>query len=237
MHLVNSIKSFAEVVVVAPDKHQSGKGHAITLGSPLRVTPNKRFGDDVLAYECNGTPADCVKVGKHLILKDRAIDLVVSGVNHGSNASIAVVYSGTMSAALEAAIEHLPAIGFSLCDLSYQADFSHTSDLIAQICNNVLVNKIPKGVALNVNFPHKSDEPIKGIKICRQSASYYKELFEERKDPYNRPYYWLDGSFVRSDMAEGTDEWALENNYASIVPCKFDLTDYASLSSIKTNFE
>ena len=151
--------------------------------------------------------------------------------------SISVVYSGTMSAALEAAIEHLPAIGFSLCELSSNADFDHTAALIEEICKDVLEKGMPKGIALNVNFPAKSSEPIKGLKVCRQSASYYKELFEERVDPYKKPYYWLDGSFVKSDMAEGTDEWALENNYASIVPCKFDLTDYASLTKLKAQFE
>lgn len=234
--LVETLKTFAEVVVVAPDSHQSGKGHAITLGSPLRVSSNKRFGPETEAYDCNGTPADCIKIGKHLKLKGRSIDLVVSGINHGSNASVSVIYSGTMAAALEGAIEHFPAIGFSLCDFSPNADFSHVPEFIIEICKNVLEKGLPKGVALNVNFPAKSEQKPKGIKVCRQSASYYKEMFDERQDPYKKSYYWLDGNFVKSDMAEGTDEWALENNYVSIVPCKFDLTDYAAIDELRGNF-
>jgi 5'-nucleotidase len=223
----------AEVVVVAPENHQSGQGHAITLGSPIRVRKSKLFGEGVEAYECTGTPADCVKVGKHLILKGRKIDLIVSGINHGSNASIAVVYSGTMSAAIEGAIEGIPSIGFSLCDFDPYADFSHTYDSIQHIINYALTQGIPSGIALNVNFPHVSNAPLKGIKVCRQSGSYFKELFEERKDPYQRPYYWLDGNFVASDTAQDTDEWALEHGYVSIVPCKCDLTDYPSIEKLE----
>jgi 5'-nucleotidase len=182
--LAELMSEIGEVVVVAPDTHQSGMGHAITLDRPLRVVKVKNYLPNVEAYKCSGTPADCVKFGKHFLLKGRKIDLVVSGINHGSNSSIAILYSGTMSAAIEAAIEGIPAIGFSLGDFSPDADFSHITKYVKEIAQKVLDNGMPKGVTLNVNFPKNSEEPIKGIKICRQSNALFKESFEERKDPY-----------------------------------------------------
>ncbi len=232
--LAEAMSEIGEVVVVAPDSHQSGMGHAITLDRPLRVIPVKNFLPNVTAYKCSGTPADCVKFGKHFLLKGRKIDLVVSGINHGSNSSISVVYSGTMSAAIEAAIEGIPAIGFSLCDYGTDADFSHTVPYLKKIAQKVLDEGIPTGIALNVNFPAKSEEEIKGIKIGRQAIAVYKEAFEERKDPYGRPYYWMDGELYNPDNNGGTDEDILKENYISIVPCKFDLTDYQTVEKMKT---
>src|SRR6187549_3455841 len=164
--LVNIMKELGDVVVVAPDSPQSGMGHAITVGETLRLEESKIF-DGVLAYECSGTPADCVKMAKHFVLRgNRQPDVVVSGINHGSNTSISVLYSGTMSAAIEGAIEGTPAIGFSLCDYSHDADFSHTEAYIEKITLQVLEKGLRKGVALNVNFPKKQAEKIKGIRIC-----------------------------------------------------------------------
>ncbi len=234
--LAEIMSEIGEVVVIAPDTHQSGMGHAITLDRPLRVNQVKDFLPNVEAYQCSGTPADCVKFGKHFVLKGRKIDLVVSGINHGSNSSIAVIYSGTMSAAIEAAIEGIPAIGFSLCDFAADADFSHTKEYILQITQKVLENGLPKGIALNVNFPKKSEETIKGIKICRQTDALFKETFQERKDPYGKKYYWMDGFLQNEDKGGGTDEDALAENYVSIVPAKFDLTDYQALDTIKAWF-
>lgn len=234
--LAEVMSEIGEVVVVAPDTHQSGMGHAITLDRPLRVNKVKNYLPNVEAYKCSGTPADCVKFGKHFILKGRKIDLVVSGINHGSNSSIAILYSGTMSAAIEAAIEGIPAIGFSLCDFSTDADFSHTTDYIKKICLKVLENGLPKGVALNVNFPKISEQSIKGIKICRQTDAVFKESFEERKDPYGRPYYWMDGFLQNEDFGGGTDEDALKENFISIVPAKFDLTDYQAVKTLESWF-
>ncbi|MDZ7897504.1 MAG: 5'/3'-nucleotidase SurE [Arcicella sp.] len=234
--LAEAMSEIGEVVVVAPDTHQSGMGHAITLDRPLRVVKVKNYLSNVEAYKCNGTPADCVKFGKHFLLKGRKIDLVVSGINHGSNSSIAILYSGTMSAAIEAAIEGIPAIGFSLGDFSPDADFSHTRKYIKEIAQKVLENGMPKGVTLNVNFPKISDEAIKGIKICRQANALFKESFEERKDPYGRPYYWMDGFLLNEDKDGGTDEDALSENYVSIVPSKFDLTDYQAVETLKSWF-
>jgi 5'-nucleotidase len=232
--LVELMQEIGEVVVVAPNKPQSGMGHAITIGEPLRLIPNDIFGD-IRAYECSGTPADCVKLGKHYVLKDRDPDLVVSGINHGNNASISVLYSGTISAAMEAAIEHIPAIAFSIDDFSALADFSHTRTFIQQIAREVLKNGLPKGVALNVNFPKISDEPIKGFKVCRQTNGRWKEEFDKRKDPYGRSYFWMAGHFVNFDEGEtDTDVWAIENNYAAIVPCQYDMTAYSAMAEIKS---
>jgi 5'-nucleotidase len=226
----------AEVVVVAPDAPQSGMGHAITIGHALRLTKNPVFGPDVEAYECSGTPADCVKIAKHYVLKDRTPDLVVSGINHGSNASVNVLYSGTMSAAIEAAIEGLPAVGFSLCEYGPNADFSHVEEWVSQVCRHALDNGIPAGTALNVNIPKKSDTPIAGLRLARQARAKWQEEFDQRFDPYQRPYYWLVGSFVNLDHGTDTDEWALARNYVSVVPCQFDLTNYRGLEQLSNQW-
>ena len=227
----------AEVVVVAPDAPQSGMGHAITIGNALRLTKNPVFGPDIEAYECSGTPADCVKIAKHYILKDRTPDLVVSGINHGSNASVNVLYSGTMSAAIEAAIEGLPAVGFSLCEYGPQADFSHVAEWVTQVCRLALDQGVPAGTALNVNIPKNSATPIAGLRLARQARAKWQEEFDRRLDPYQRPYYWLVGSFVNLDHGTDTDEWALANNYVSVVPCQFDLTAAHGLAHLSTQWQ
>ncbi|MBY0426834.1 MAG: 5'/3'-nucleotidase SurE [Cytophagales bacterium] len=227
--LVEIAKEIGEVVVVAPNSPQSGMGHAITIGESLRLDKSHIF-DDVLSFECSGTPADCVKIAKHYVLKDRMPDLVVSGINHGSNSSISVLYSGTMSAAIEAAIEGLPSIGFSLCDYSSEPDFSHIKEYVKKIMLELLGKPLGKGITLNVNFPARSTESIKGIKICRQALAKWQEEFDERKDPYGRRYFWMNGSFVNFDKGEDTDEWALSNNYVSIVPCQFDMTAHHEIA-------
>jgi 5'-nucleotidase len=167
-------------------------------------------------------------------LKDRKIDLVVSGINHGSNASIAVLYSGTMSAAIEAAMEGIPAIGFSLCDFAADADFSHCHDYIIKICQQVLVHGLPKGLTLYVNFPAHSSLPLQGVKVVKQANAIFRERFEERKDPYGKPYYWMDGDLHNEDLNNNTDLDALAENYVSIVPVKYDLTDYDELKQMQS---
>jgi 5'-nucleotidase len=233
--LVEVMKELGDVIVVAPDSPQSGMGHAITIGNTLRLSEEEIF-QDVIAYKSSGTPADCVKLAKHYVLKDRKPDLVVSGINHGSNTSISVLYSGTMSAAIEGAIEGYPSIGFSLCDYSTKADFTHVKDYVYEIARQVLEFGIPKEVALNVNFPPKRHEPIKGIKICRQARAKWQEDFEERYDPNGRKYFWLAGNFVNFDKGEDNDEWAIANNYVSIVPCQFDLTAHHAISQINNDW-
>lgn len=231
--LVELMKQLGSVVVVAPNSPQSGMGHAITISNPLRLYPSDIFGD-VPAYECSGTPADCVKLAKHHVLKDRAPDLVVSGINHGANTSISVLYSGTMSAAIEAAIEGIPAIGFSLADFTRQPDFSHAHEHILSIASSVLTKGVKLGTALNVNFPARAAEPLKGIKICRQANAKWQEVFDERRDPHGRRYFWLAGEFVNYDThAEDTDEYAVSQNYTSVVPCQFDLTSYGMMDELK----
>ena len=223
--LIQVAKEFGNVVVVAPDSPQSGMGHAITIGHPLRLDKAKIF-EGVDAYECTGTPADCVKLAKNFVMQDKKPDLVLSGINHGSNTSVSVLYSGTMSAAIEAAMEGIPAIGFSVCDYDHQADMSHAEPFIRQVISNVLEKGMKKGVALNVNFPKKSDEPLKGMKVCRQAKAMWQEKFDLRQDPYGRRYFWMAGDFLNQDEGQDTDEWAVQNGYASIVPCQYDLTDY-----------
>ncbi len=229
--LVETMKKIGEVVVVAPDSPQSGMGHAITIGNTLRLTQTDIFGD-VKAYKCSGTPADCVKLGKFHVLKDRRPDLVVSGINHGSNTSISVLYSGTMSAAIEGALEGLPSVGFSLCDYALNADFSHTQEYVLKIASHVLEKSLPKGLALNVNFPPKQNTNIRGIKVCRQAHAKWQEEFDQRYDPNGRRYFWLAGNFVNFDKGEDNDEWAIANNYVSVVPCQYDLTAHHAISQL-----
>ncbi|MCB0488602.1 MAG: 5'/3'-nucleotidase SurE [Cyclobacteriaceae bacterium] len=235
--LVNIMKELGDVIVVAPDSPQSGMGHAITVGDTLRLEENFIF-EGIKAYECSGTPADCVKLARHYVLRDkRQPDVVVSGINHGSNTSISVLYSGTMSAAIEGAIEGTPAIGFSLCDYGTSIDFSHTEQYVKKITQQVLTKGLPKGVALNVNFPPKRNEAIKGIRICRQSNAKWVEDFDERFDPNGRRYFWMTGNFVNFDKGEDNDEWAIANNYVSVVPCEFDLTAHHSIPVLNDDWD
>lgn len=229
LNLVNVMKELGEVLVVAPDGPQSGMGHAITVGESLRLNESFIF-EGVKSYECSGTPADCVKIARHFVLKGkRQPDIVVSGINHGSNTSISILYSGTMSAAIEAAIEGTPAIGFSLCDYSHKADFSHALEYVKKITRQVLEKGLPKGTALNVNIPPKQNETIKGIRIGRQANAKWVEEFDQRFDPNGRSYFWMTGNFVNFDKGEDNDEWAIANNYVSVVPCQFDLTAHQAI--------
>ena len=231
--LIEVMSDLGDVVVVAPDSPQSGMGHAITINSTLHL--EKVVIDDGTQpeYSCSGTPADCVKLAVNEIL-DRRPDLCVSGINHGSNSSINVIYSGTMSAALEAGIEGIPAIGFSLLDYNYNANFEASKSFVKQIAQNVLNNGIPKNVVLNVNIPNLSQSEIKGVKICRQAKANWEEEFDKRKTPQGKDYYWLTGKFVNLDNGEDTDEWALENGYVSVVPVQFDLTAHHCIQQLNT---
>lgn len=232
--LVEAVKSLGRVVVVAPDKPQSGMGHAITLGSPLRLTPSNVLGD-VEAYTYSGTPVDCVKIAVDKVLHGKP-DLCLSGVNHGANHSINVIYSGTMSAAMEAAIESIPSAGFSLLDYSWQADMTAAKHFIQLIVKEMLAADLDKHTLLNVNIPAVPLNDIKGIKICRQAYAKYQEKFEERKDPHGKSYYWLTGEFVNFDEGTDTDVWALNNNYVSVVPVEFDLTHYKMKAVLEKAF-
>ena len=222
--LVEAARGLGKIVVVAPDKPQSGMGHAITIGSPLRLHKMHLF-EDVESYSCSGTPVDCVKLAVDKVLH-RKPDICLSGINHGANHSINVIYSGTMSAALEASIESIPSIGFSLLDLSIDADFTAATHYARLLVEQMLKKPIAEPhLCLNVNIPKGELNSIKGIKICRQAYAKYDEEFDERKDPNGRRYYWLTGHFVNFDKGKDTDVWALKNNYVSVVPVQFDLTN------------
>lgn len=231
--LIDIMNTIGDVVVVAPDSPQSGMGHAITLDATLYVEHVNINNKKNLEYSCSGTPADCVKLGIKEVLNRRP-DICVSGINHGSNSSINVIYSGTMSAAVEAGIEGIPAIGFSLLDYSWNANFEASKKYVKSITENVLKHGLTNGVVLNVNIPNVSEKDIKGVKICRQAKANWEEEFDKRKSPQGRDYYWLSGKFVNLDHGEDTDEWALANNYVSVVPVQFDLTAHHCIQNLNT---
>jgi 5'-nucleotidase len=229
--LIETMQQLGRVVVVAPDSPQSGMGHAITIGKPLRLDAVQLY-EGVEMYKCSGTPVDCVKLAVNRIFKGTKPDLCVSGINHGLNNSINVLYSGTMSAAVEGAIEGIPSIGFSLDDYTQEANFSASTKFIKEIALQVLNNGLPAGTLLNVNFPKTAD--LKGVKICRQARGKWAEEFDERMDPHQRPYYWLTGEFLLNDQGEDTDVWALEHNYVSVVPVQFDMTAHHAIAMLNS---
>ncbi|MEJ7610190.1 MAG: 5'/3'-nucleotidase SurE [Ferruginibacter sp.] len=223
--LVEAVKDLGRVVVVAPDKPQSGMGHAITIGFPLRMRKMDLFGE-IESWQTSGTPVDCVKLAVDKILH-RKPDICLSGINHGANHSINVLYSGTMSAAMEASIEGIPSIGFSMMDYSYDADLSAAKQIVQKIVIGVMKKKnLDKHLLLNVNIPGGTMDSIKGIKVCKQAYAKYEEEFTERTDPHKKKYYWLTGEFKNFDKSKDTDVWALEHRYVSVVPVQFDLTNY-----------
>lgn len=231
--LVELASELGDVVVVAPDSPQSGQGHAITIHDPLRLKKVNLFAPGIEAWECSGTPVDCVKLAKHVVLKDRSIDLCVSGINHGSNASINIIYSGTLSAAMEASLEDIKSIGFSLDDFSFDADFNPCKPWVLEVMKYALEHPFESGNLLNVNIPKLPADKIRGLRICRQADARWVEKFVEGRDPGGQPYYWLTGEFVNNDTAEDTDVWALQNGYISVVPSMHDLTNYKAMQGFK----
>jgi 5'-nucleotidase len=227
--LIEIAQEVGEVFVVAPDQPQSGKSHAITLEMPIHTT---LVGKDkgLTIYSCNGTPVDCVKLGINELM-DRAPDLVLSGINHGSNSSVNVIYSGTMAGAIEGFMHGVPSIGFSLLDHSANADFDSCKKYIINLISFVLDKK--QVLCLNVNIPKLGSDEIKGYKFCKQAKANWKESFDFRIDPLGRNYYWMTGVFVNDDTDQDTDEWALNNGYISIVPVQYDFTAYQTLQNIK----
>lgn len=231
--LIDIMNTIGDVVVVAPDSPQSGMGHAITLDSTLYCTEITVDKGPQKEYQCSGTPADCVKLAVNELMS-RKPDLCVSGINHGSNSSINVIYSGTMSAAIEAGIEGVPAIGFSLLDYRWTADFEPLKPYIEKITRNALKNSIPSDVVLNVNFPLLPKKEIKGIKICRQAKAHWVEKFDKRQSPMGKDYYWLTGEFINEDKGDDTDEAALAHGYISVVPTQFDLTAHHAIQKLNS---
>lgn len=228
--LANAMRQLGEVIVVAPDSPQSGMGHAITINRPLRLDQVEVF-EGIKAWQSSGTPVDCVKLAVNKILH-RKPDLCVSGINHGSNSSINIIYSGTMSAAMEGAFEGIPSIGFSLSNHSLSADFSAAAHYAKLIAKNILKIGLTERTLLNVNIPDRPLKKIKGIKICRQAHAKWEEKFDERLDPNKRKYYWLTGKFQNLDHGTDTDEWALLNGYVSVVPVQFDFTAHHAIPDL-----
>jgi 5'-nucleotidase len=221
--LVDAVRGLGRVVVVAPDSPQSGMGHAITIGQPLRLDKVEMF-DGIESWQCSGTPADCVKLARDKILHVQP-DICLSGINHGANHSINVIYSGTMSAAMEAAIEGIPSIGFSSLDYGFNVDFTVAAQVARQLAIKMLSQKMPDHILLNVNIPIVTPETFKGLKICRQAYAKWEEQFDHRKDPRGKDYYWMVGRFINMDTGTGTDVEALKDGYASVVPVTIDFTD------------
>lgn len=230
--LISIAKEFGETIVVAPEKGESGMSHAISIKNPIRLNKISENGT-LKIFSVPGTPVDCVKLALNQVL-DRKPDLVLSGINHGSNASISVIYSGTMGAAIEGCLNGIPSIGLSLTSHHPDADFSKTRKYIKRLIERILKDGLPLGVCLNVNFPVNGEADYKGLKVCRQTKGVWKEEYEKRVDPHKQTYYWLTGNFNNFEPeANDTDEWALENNYAAVVPIQVDFTAFNSLKTLK----
>lgn len=222
--LIEVAAEFGDLTVVAPDSPQSGMGHAISIGKPLRME-KEILPSGLIGYACSGTPADCVKLATG-ILMDRAPDIILSGINHGANSSVSTIYSGTLSAAREGAIQGIPSIGFSHCAYSHNADMHAAKEVVRAILGEVLSKKLVAGEMLNVNIPDLESGKILGIKLTRQAKGRWVEEFDERMDPYGRKYYWLTGKFDLQDDGHDTDEHALSEGYVSVTPLTLDFTSY-----------
>lgn len=231
--LIEAVQPLGQVVVVAPANPQSGQSHAITVNLPLRMEKVEEH-ESFEMYVVSGTPVDCVKLANSQLFKEHKPDILVSGINHGSNASASVVYSGTMAAVIEGCLYEIPSIGFSLLDFSKNADFSVAIPYVRRITANALKNRIPADTCLNVNIPKVSENEIKGIRVCRQNKGVWREEFDKRLDPNQHEYYWLTGEFYNLEPhAEDTDEWALHHNFISLVPVQVDMTAYQSLPILR----
>ena len=233
--LIDSVREYGDVVVMSTEVNASGKSHALTTNQPLRVR-KVREDDGLEVYACNGTPVDCVKLAEAFFCERRP-NLVLSGINHGSNASINVIYSGTMGAVVEAAINGMPAVGFSLLNHDADADFSACVPIVKTIVKEVLENGLPDRLSLNVNIPNLAISQIKGVRVCREAKAYWADSYEKRIDPMGKDYYWLTGNFICNDKTEDTDIWALDNGYVSIVPTRPDFTSFDNLDVMKDRFE
>jgi 5'-nucleotidase len=230
--LIKLVQPYGKVMVIAPEDGQSGMSHAITVKYPIRL---KKVDEqkNLVVYSSNGTPVDCVKLALSKLV-DRKPDMILAGINHGSNSSSSIIYSGTMAAAMEGCINGIPSMGFSLLDYSLDANFGSIIKYAKIILESALENGIPPDTCLNVNFPVNTYQKIKGIRICRQNKGVWKEEFDQRLDPMKRDYFWLTGEFMNLEpKAEDTDEWALHHNYISIVPVHVDLTAYRVMDQLR----
>ncbi len=230
--LIEAARPYGDLLVVSPAEGQSGMSHAITVKVPLRIEKYKEE-PGLTMYVCNGTPVDCVKIALNKLIEHHP-DMLLTGINHGANSSASVLYSGTMAAAIEGCMYRIPAIGFSLLDHSPKADFDPYIGYVKKIIERVSESGLNYGTCLNVNIPKIPVCDIAGIRVCRQARGYWQEEFEHRIDPNNREYYWLTGDFFNEEPeAKDTDEWALRNNYISVVPVQIDLTCYKSMDMLR----
>ena len=226
-------RRFGRVIAVAPETPQSGMSQAITIHNPLRL--NKvREEEGLVVYSLNGTPVDCVKIALDYLFRDEKFDLMISGINHGSNAAVNVMYSGTMGAAIEASFYKIPSIGLSVTDHDPNADFEGAIKYGVKIVESLLNGDVPLPLCLNVNVPNIPCSEIRGIRLARQTRGFWREEFFERTDPHNRKYFWLTGGFENSEpTAQDSDEWALANGYVSVVPVQVDMTAYGQMEQLK----
>lgn len=226
-------RHFGRVIAIAPEVPQSGMSQAITIYNPLRLR-KVRDEEGVTIYALNGTPVDCVKMAFDYLLTNEKVDLAISGINHGSNAAINVLYSGTMGAAIEASFYNIPSIGLSLTDHDPDADFEGAVKYGVEIVGKVLEKGVSLPCCLNVNIPNIPLAEIKGVRISRQTRGFWREEFFPRTDPHGREYFWLTGGFQNAEpAAEESDEWALANGYVAVVPIKVDMTEYRQLEELE----
>ena len=225
-------RAFGRVVVVAPETTQSGMSQAITMYNPLYLRCVRKE-EWLEVYSFSGTPVDCVKVAFDYLLRERKVDLVLSGINHGSNSAVALLYSGTMGAAIEGSFYDCPAVGLSLDDHGADADFAAAVVYGRRIVGDIFAAEVELPLCLNVNVPVGSVGELKGMKLCRQNRGFWREEFYRHEDPRGREYFWLTGEFVNGEPeATDTDEWALANKYVAVVPVQVDLTDYRQLKNL-----
>jgi len=230
INLIDAIRPLGEIVVIAPDGPRSGMSSTITYINPIRAALVKKE-EDLTIYSCTGTPVDCVKLGVNKLL-DRKPDLLLSGINHGSNAAISVIYSGTIGAAFEGCIVGIPSVGISLTDHSPRADFSQAAKYGKRVAEKILATGLPEGICLNLNVPNIPD--VKGLKVCSQTKGRWTKEYVEMKDPIGRTVYWLTGEFLNKEPENNfNDEWALNQGYAALVPLRINMTDYSFLEKIK----
>ena len=229
---VSLARRFGEVVAVAPMTPQSGKSQAFTIYDPLYIK-TIREEEGLRIYALSGTPVDCVKIAFDHIIADRRVDLVLSGINHGSNAAVNVLYSGTMGAAIEGSFYGCPSVGLSLTDHDPDADFEASVLWGERIVEALLEGDWSRHMCLNVNVPVGRPEEIRGLKLCRQARGFWRETFLSRRDPHGREYFWLQGAFSNHEPeAEDTDERALADMYVSVVPVQVDMTDYRRMAEV-----
>ena len=235
--IIEALRSSNRIVVIAPERPHSGMAHAITMYSPLYLRPVRKE-EDLEIYACSGTPVDCVKMAYDHLFAGELPDLTISGINHGSNSAISILYSGTMGAAIEASFYNIPSIGLSLLDHHADADFSVAVEYGLKIIDKVMHSKIKMPLCLNVNIPAVPRSEIEGIMVCRQNRGFWREEFVSRQDPRGKDYFWLTGDFYNTEPdATDTDEWALANNYISIVPVQVDMTDHKQIKKLSPLFK